>query len=212
MRARYLAEVPFDPAQVALPLWARSLAYGAALSGASVESVLSGVAPELRAPMRAQLATIPSGDPRARARALLEARRAWFVSSRPFADEATLARLGARVIASIVASTPPSVRPSVARSFEAQSLRAATLEVRLARTCDTLALQPVLDAIARVTKQPPTARVLGALVLACTHDDTEAPAVAHAVLRSLRCAGLDPTAALRVFAADAALLVAEEAS
>lgn len=182
------------------------------MSGANIESVLAGVHPELRGSIDALIAKIPSGDPRARARALADARRSWLVAARPFADDETLARLGARVIASIVASSPASVRPSVARSFEAQSLRAATLEVRFARACDTLALQPVLDAIARVTKQPPTARVLGALVLACTHDDAEAPAVAHAVLRSLRCASINVSAALRVFAADAAMLVAEEAS
>jgi hypothetical protein len=97
----------------------------------------------------------------------------------------------------------------LARSFEANSLRQAAAEARNARSCASVSLQPMIDAIARATDAPPTARLVGAAVLASLAADTDAPRVAHEALRSLRAQGIDVRPALAPFADDVRALLAE---
>jgi hypothetical protein len=116
--------------------------------------------------------------------------------------------LGARIIASMIASTPPSARMGLARSFDAESLRLATREVRSARSCDSLALQTLVETVAHVTKKPPSAVAIGAVAFAVLVDDTDAPRVAVEVLRSLR-ARAEPLTALAPFTDDARAILTE---
>jgi len=190
------------------PLWLRSLAWSAGYVGLAASEITAGLAPELRASLERLLAEIPEGDAHARARALAERRARWLRSSIASVDDEALRRLGARIIASMIASTPSSARASLARSFEADSLRAATSEVCAARSCDSIALQSVVDAVARATHKPPTATALGAVAFAALVDDTDAPRVAIDVLRSLR-AGAQSLSALAPFAEDARAILAE---
>jgi hypothetical protein len=206
-RARYPAAVSHE----ALPLWTRSLAWSAAYVGFTARELVDGLAPELREPFATLLSSIPSGDATARARALGAARRQWLRSSGAPVDDELVTRLGARVIASLVASTPASARAALARSFEANSLRLAAVEARNARSCASVSLQPMIDAIARATSAPPTALVVGAVALASLTGDTAAPRVAHDALRSLRAQGIDVRTALAPFADDARALLAEGA-
>lgn len=190
------------------PLWLRSLAWSAGYVGHSASEITVGLAPELRASLELLLAEIPAGNAHARARALAERRTQWLRASRPALDDGALSKLGARIIASMIASTPSSARAALARSFEAESLRAATIEVRAARSCDSLALQSLLDAITRATHKPPSAVALGAVAFAALVDDTDAPRVAIEVLRALR-SRAEPLSALAPFAEDARAILAE---
>ena len=176
--------------------------------GLSASEITVGLAPELRASLERLLAEIPAGDAPARARALAERRSRWLRAARPAPNDGALSKLGARIIASMIASTPPSARASLARSFEAESLRVATSEVRAARSCDSLALQSLVDAVARATQKPPSAVALGAVAFAALVDDTDAPRVAIDVLRALR-ARAEPLSALVPFAEDARAILAE---
>ncbi|MBL8682009.1 MAG: hypothetical protein JNK05_22775 [Myxococcales bacterium] len=181
------------------PLWTRSLAYAAGLSGVAPSSV----APWLTPTLAATLDALPAGDPRARARALAELRRAELraTDGRSAPTDEALSSLGARITASIVASSPPSVRSQMARAFDAATLRAAAQFAREPVTCDPFALTSVLDAIARITGAAPTAYALGAVAFAWLVDDSDAPRLAHDVLRSLRARAIDARSALDPFRA-----------
>lgn len=194
--------------EVVAPLWLRSLAWSAGYTGCTASDLVDAIAPELRASLSTMLGELPAGDARARAKALIETRRRWTRAGRPAIDDAALTKLGARMIASMIAHTPASARAVLARSFEAESVRAATSEVRSARTCDSLALQSLVDAVARVTMRPPTALALGSIAFAALVDDTDAPTVAYDALRSLRAAGRS-TSMLEPFRGDAQALLAE---
>ena len=89
--------------------------------------------------------------------------------------------------------------------------RHAAAEARNARSCASVSLQPMIDAIARATSAPPTALVVGSVALASLTGDTAAPRVAHEALRSLRAQGIDVRPLLAPFADDARALLAEGA-
>lgn len=191
-------------------MWSRALAWSAAFAGVSSEALSDTIDPTVREGVVARLDSIPRGDARARASALHAARRAWLRSDEGCLDATALATLGARVIASVLAATPPSARGPLARSFEAASLRAVTVELPRARACDPIALAAAIDRLARVNGAPTGASEVGALAYGALRDEGDLPRGVQRALRSLRATGARASAAFAPFRPDVEALFSLE--
>lgn len=176
------------------PLWIRAAAVAAALAGLDPDEAAAWFEPDDAASLRRAMNALAAGEREARARALVRERARLGRPSPDLAVGVGNSELGARVAAAMLRGLAPSERVAVARALDPGLLRATSVLISLAPSCDAHALLAYFARATTLLGRSLTAEELGALAAAAHGADATAPTFVHRVLRSARARGARPSA------------------